>query len=262
MRFPLGAVLLVVTACSGSGDPPTDTTPTETGDTGTTSPTGDTGTPAPTGDTGPRTCDAIEADFWAEAQAIQSCSEASECGQVLTGTSCGCTRDWVARNDADVTAFYDLVAEGQALECELVPASVCDCPPADGFDCVEGTCAWNYVDSDPYLPVCFEADGDAFTIDLVSLDGDDLVVEVGYSGGCQEHDFELCWPDQVFMESYPVQAQLELWHDDHDDACDAWLYEELRFDLGVMEQAFTDSYGSTTGTITLHLGGFTVDHIF
>lgn len=44
--------------------------------------------------------------------------------------------------------------------------------------------------------------------------------------------------------------------------CEAWLYEELRFTLRSMEQAYLDSYGTETGTITFHLGGFTVDHEF
>jgi len=44
--------------------------------------------------------------------------------------------------------------------------------------------------------------------------------------------------------------------------CEAWLYEELRFTLRSMEQAYLDSYGTETGTITFHLCGFTVDHEF
>jgi hypothetical protein len=94
------------------------------------------------------------------------------------------------------------------------------------------------------------------------VDGAELVVEVGYSGGCETHDFELCWPDGSFLESYPVQVALQIWHDDHDDPCDAWLYDELRFDLAPLADAYRDSYGSTTGTITVNLGGFAVDWTF
>lgn len=88
-------------------------------------------------------CPTVIDDFWDEADAIRSCNTAADCGQVLTGTSCGCTRNWVARNNADTTAFYDLLAE--AGQCGLGLVSTCDCPAANGYDCVQHTCTWNYV---------------------------------------------------------------------------------------------------------------------
>lgn len=91
------------------------------------------------------TCDELEPAFQAETESIRSCDAPEDCGQQLTGTSCGCTRDWVARADADTTLFYDLIQQGSALQCDLPLASTCDCPQADGFDCVDGTCTWNYV---------------------------------------------------------------------------------------------------------------------
>lgn len=94
---------------------------------------------------GERTCETIEAEFEAETLAIRSCTEDSECGVELTGTSCGCTRNWVARADADTTTFYALISEGGALECELGGESTCDCPEVDGFACVDEICTWNYL---------------------------------------------------------------------------------------------------------------------
>jgi len=64
---------------------------------------------------------------------------------VLKGTSCGCTRDWVARLDADPSEFYALVELAGQLECELPFISTCDCPAAEGFRCLDGICAWNYL---------------------------------------------------------------------------------------------------------------------
>lgn len=94
---------------------------------------------------GPRTCEAVEAEYLAETEAIRSCDDASECGTVLTGTSCGCTRNWVARADADTTTFYALQAEGSTMECEMGGDSTCDCPEADGYACVDHVCTWNYL---------------------------------------------------------------------------------------------------------------------
>lgn len=90
-----------------------------------------------------RPCDEIESDYAAELAAVQSCAADEECGQVLVGTSCGCTRDLVARLDADTTALYALIDEGQA--CALPLTSVCDCPSAKGYVCADGVCAWSYV---------------------------------------------------------------------------------------------------------------------
>ncbi|NJK33221.1 MAG: hypothetical protein HC927_12930 [Deltaproteobacteria bacterium] len=90
-------------------------------------------------------CAALQAAFAAETQAIRSCSTDSQCGQDLQGTSCGCTRNWVARTDADTTCFYELIELAGPLQCELGLASTCDCPAAEGFVCEAGICQWNYL---------------------------------------------------------------------------------------------------------------------
>jgi len=90
-------------------------------------------------------CPTLEAAFAAETKKIRSCADNNECGKELKGTSCGCTRNWVARSDADTTHFYELIDQGAALQCELIPASTCDCPAAEGFACDQGICTWNYL---------------------------------------------------------------------------------------------------------------------
>jgi hypothetical protein len=91
-------------------------------------------------------CDAIVADFTAETTEIRSCTADAECGQVLSGTSCGCTRNWVARTDADLTEWETLRDDAFANGCSVPGGiSTCDCPAADGFACNAGTCTWNYL---------------------------------------------------------------------------------------------------------------------
>lgn len=89
-------------------------------------------------------CQELQAQRLAELATIQSCGGDSECGQPLVGTSCGCTRDLVARADADTTRFYAIESALQEQGCDGF-ATTCDCPPADGFRCVSGTCSWNYT---------------------------------------------------------------------------------------------------------------------
>ncbi|MEM1126715.1 MAG: hypothetical protein AAGI71_08690 [Bacteroidota bacterium] len=94
-----------------------------------------------------QTCAQIDQALQAEAGFVQACGEDADCGLVLPQTSCGCTRNLVARLGVDTTRFYTLLERGQALECnlEIGGPSTCDCPPADGFVCVDGQCQWNYL---------------------------------------------------------------------------------------------------------------------
>lgn len=100
---------------------------------------------------------------------------------------------------------------------------------------------------------CEIAHEDGYTLDGLAIAGDTLEITVSYSGGCEEHEFQLCW-DGAFMESDPVQARLTLGHDAHGDACEAYLTETLIFGLEPLKQAWIDSYGGSTGTIILELG--------
>lgn len=206
-----------------------------------------------------RTCDDVLADYAAEAANIQSCTDWSECGQVLTGTSCGCTRNWVARTDADTTTFYTLQAEAADAECEL-GGSTCDCPEAYGFDCVDAVCTWDYTTNNYGIPDCDGDRGAAMDINSASVVGDELILNVSYGGGCEDHTFTLCWPDQSFMESDPVQAGFEVYHEDNDDPCDAWFTEDQAFNLAPLRTAYEAMYGSGSASIILDVGGFSVEY--
>lgn len=210
----------------------------------------------------PPTCEQQLEDLQAEAVAIRSCEVATDCGQVLHGTSCGCTRDWVARNDADPTSFDRLLAEMNASSCETGLGSTCDCPEAYGFACEAGECTWNYADSSAGLPDCRTEDGDPFEVAAATVAGDTLTVSVSYGGGCEAHDFALCWPDGTFMESAPVQVDLDLWHDGHDDPCDAYLSEDRALDLTPLKLAWQVAYHATSGTIVIHVNDQTVSYSF
>jgi hypothetical protein len=92
------------------------------------------------------TCEAIVEGFLDETAEIRSCTADAECGQVLTGTSCGCTRNWVARTNADLAQWQALRDDAFANNCEIPGGiSTCDCPATDGFACNAGTCTWNYL---------------------------------------------------------------------------------------------------------------------
>ncbi len=91
-------------------------------------------------------CDAMVSAFQAETTEIRACEADADCGQVLSGTSCGCTRNWVARTDADIDLWDSLRDDAQDAGCSIPGMiSTCDCPAADGFACNDGVCGWNYL---------------------------------------------------------------------------------------------------------------------
>ena len=69
-------------------------------------------------------------------------------------------------------------------------------------------------------------DGYAVATDTAVLDGDTLRVEVSYSGGCEEHTFDL--------ETRAAGPVRELWlvHDANGDLCEAYLTEALAVNVG------------------------------
>ena len=241
------------TAPAVDTEPPADTDPGTDTETHDTEPPGETGTPYPA------TCDELLPLFHAETADIRSCTTDADCGEVLEGTSCGCTRNWVANLDAELGPWRHLFGLGQELGCDLGTASTCDCPATDGFACVENTCTWDYIDT---LDFCMASDGDDYRILHAALDGDDLTVAFEVSGGCEDHDYTLCWPSGGFLESYPVQATLEIVYDSHDDPCDGLVTDVRHFDLAYLKYAYAQSYGDDSGTILVHVGDHTLTYTF
>lgn len=98
-------------------------------------------------------CDSLVGELAATLSSVQTCMSAADCGQTIPGSSCGCTRDLVARKDADLSSYLAQRAKVSELGCATDVGSTCDCPNADGFACIKNVCAWNYVQVEPD-PVC------------------------------------------------------------------------------------------------------------
>jgi hypothetical protein len=84
---------------------------------------------------------------------VQRCASPADCGQPIPGSSCGCTRDLVARKDAELSTYLAERAKVSELGCATEGGSTCDCPNADGFACINNVCGWNYVNVEPE-PAC------------------------------------------------------------------------------------------------------------
>jgi len=94
---------------------------------------------------------------------------------------------------------------------------------------------------------------DAFQINSASLAGDSLNMNLPYRGACNSHDFTLF--ASSFMESFPVQVNLNMRHLGYGDPCDAYPSEDLIFNLQPLRDSYVEFYGST-GQINLNLFEF------
>ncbi len=84
---------------------------------------------------------------------------------------------------------------------------------------------------------------DQFDLNSVVVAGNEISLNLSYSGGCEEHEFELFMSPAAFMESNPVQANLFLRHNGKDDACDAYITTEVSFDLSPLAELYQQFYG-------------------
>ena len=87
------------------------------------------------------------------------------------------------------------------------------------------------------------------------LDGSILALAVEHGGGCAHHEYDLvAWGG--WMESFPVQVNVLLAHEDNDDPCDGLVRRRLLFDLLPLREAYFPLYrdgGPGANTIILRL---------
>ena len=77
-----------------------------------------------------------------------------------------------------------------------------------------------------------DPESDPFKIKSLSHDSTVLIIEVAYGGGCEDHSFELIWPEVITM-IYPPRFTVLLNHNAHNDLCEAYLSQTLYFDISV-----------------------------
>ncbi|MCK4632261.1 MAG: hypothetical protein KAT79_03260 [candidate division Zixibacteria bacterium] len=84
--------------------------------------------------------------------------------------------------------------------------------------------------------------GDQYTLKQVGWDDDgSLVITVSYGGGCGNHYWQLYMSPSSFFESFPVQANLYLYHYD-DDPCKALVTTTVRFDISPITDLYFEMY--------------------
>jgi hypothetical protein len=81
---------------------------------------------------------------------------------------------------------------------------------------------------------------DAFSLNSFFIAGDFLTASVSYSGGCEEHCFNLAW-NAMIMESYPPQTVLILSHDSKNDNCREYINDNIRINISDFKKKLTSS---------------------
>lgn len=87
--------------------------------------------------------------------------------------------------------------------------------------------------SSPEVPIVISNDftsSDDYTINQIYLEGDQLIMEISYGGGCKEHEFELR-TTPGFTKSLPPIRGIHLYHEDNGDRCEALATQTMKFDL-------------------------------
>ena len=92
---------------------------------------------------------------------------------------------------------------------------------------------------------------DPVTINNIWLIKDFLKFNISYGGGCEDHEFKLIATS--FMESYPVQVNIILSHEDNDDPCDMWITETYIFNLSPLKKSWQKSYNENSGIIIMNI---------
>lgn len=73
-------------------------------------------------------------------------------------------------------------------------------------------------------------DNDSFTFQSISLTDSILTMVINYSGGCEEHNFELI-SNGMYAKSLPPQLNMFLKHDGNNDACRMLIIDTLVYDV-------------------------------
>lgn len=174
-----------------------------------------------------------------------------------------CTPGDVMSGDGDCSSC--VCSDGGQWQCNR-------CNPTTGFDTTDATSAGTDATTDDAtttgpdttgttsatddgtsggvadgLPVCADlGPSDELLIDAAQIVDDTLVLEVGYGGGCETHEFTLCFDGFVLDTDIVL---LGVHHDANGDACEAFITEEQKFDL-------TPAQGLGSSPLHIQLGGW------
>ncbi len=77
---------------------------------------------------------------------------------------------------------------------------------------------------------------DPIELNALRFEGSTLQLDVSYSGGCTDHEYQLCW-NGSFGDGFAPEATMKLGHDAFDDMCEAVISETVHIDASTLIDA-------------------------
>ncbi len=84
-------------------------------------------------------------------------------------------------------------------------------------------------------------DKDLANVKNVSLVGDELIFDIEYGGGCEEHELNLFAYKEI-MKSNPAQVTVRLSHNSNGDMCEALISKNVSFDLSSLKKYLKQNF--------------------
>lgn len=73
------------------------------------------------------------------------------------------------------------------------------------------------------------------------INGDYLLLDIEFTGGCEQHRFNLYF-NEVLMKSMPPKATLFLNHIDNNDKCESIVQKTLKFNIKKLKEKSNEMY--------------------
>jgi hypothetical protein len=101
-----------------------------------------------------------------------------------------------------------------------------------------------------------EGGGDPYSSSDPEIRANKLHLSVGYSGGCDQHEFAPCWNHSFDRDSGLLVAAVWVGHDAHGDTCEEAISTSVELDLVEIADAWRSETGLGSGEllvrVTLH----------
>ncbi len=95
--------------------------------------------------------------------------------------------------------------------------------------------------------------GDMVAVEKVSIEADLLTVQASHSGGCGVHQFNLFGDTDFLADQDPAVDQIYFIHHSNGDLCDAYVTEDVVFNLTNLKNSYKSTYHVEYGSIELQI---------
>lgn len=85
---------------------------------------------------------------------------------------------------------------------------------------------------------------DPLQFNKASVDGDKLLLNLSYSGGCRTHEIEL-FALKSIEKTNPARVTVLISHNSKDDLCEAYITKDYKFDLSALKDYAINHYNIT-----------------